>query len=315
MRIVIRYRKIKIMKLYTTLFALLLSTLSIGQQSGELVIFSDDGEKFYAVLNGIYQNYEPETNVRIQDLTDEWYKCKIVSSDNIFTIDKNIAVKMNTTVTYRIIEKNGEYKLRYFTETPKNDYAGPSSGQSHVVYHSTGETPVSMQTTMTTTTSTTTTSGGINNGGESVNVNINVSENGMSTNISAYDGVSTSGTTTTYSETTTVTTTQGGSNAQANMYEACQLDNAGYERLKNSIEGESFSDDKLRVARTAAKNKCLSVQQIKGIARLFSFSDEQLEFTKAAYGNCLNRQNYYEVLEVFTFSSDKDELENYINTH
>ena len=98
-------------------------------------------------------------------------------------------------------------------------------------------------------------------------------------------------------------------------YDRCRMDNGAFYRLKNAIEEESFEDNKLRLAKQAGQNKCMSVYQVKEIAKLFSFSKQQLEFTKAAYGNCLNRSDYYEVLEIFTFSKDKQELENYMNNY
>ncbi len=317
-------QKMNKMKITTTLLAFLLSLSAFAQRSGEVVIFSENGEKFYALLNSVYQNYDPEANVRISDLTQEWYKCKIVSANNIFVIERNLPVKMNTTTTYRIVEKNGTYKLRYFSESPMNNYTQPSSGQTAIVYHSTGHEPNFSQTT-TTTTTTTTSSGGTNpSGGESLNININMNENGMSTNISGHDGMQHSQTTT-YSETTTTTTTSHSGTTQTNVQNnnsmsgfnngSCYLDNAGFQRLKSSIESESFEDDKLRLANGAARNKCMSVQQVIEIAELFSFSDDKLSFTKAAYGNCTNRQDYYEVLGVFTFSDDKEELESYMDSH
>lgn len=90
---------------------------------------------------------------------------------------------------------------------------------------------------------------------------------------------------------------------------------AEFDNLKRAVEHETFSDDKLRVANAAAKNKRMKVSQIKEIARLFTFSSEKLEFTKAAYANCVDKSNYYEVMEVFTFSSDKRALQEYIDAH
>lgn len=315
------------MKILYTIMALALSSLAFAQQKGELVIFSNSGEPFYVIMNGITQNYEPATNVRVQDLTDEWYDCKIVCPNNTFSVQKNVMVKKNMTVTYRLVENEGTHKLRYYSESELTNYASqPNQGsQSVIVFHMTAAAPpVSSQTT-TTTHTTSTTSSGIGDGSESVNINVQVGENGMSTGIVTSDGGM--NTTTTYSETMTVTTTQSTDPYIHNdgMYEehhdhhdnysTCSLDQSGFDRLKKSIEAESFSDDQLRIAKQAAKNKCMSVAQIKEIAQLFSFSSEQLAFTKAAYDTCKNKSDYYEVLEVFDFSKDKEELENYMNSH
>lgn len=112
---------------------------------------------------------------------------------------------------------------------------------------------------------------------------------------------------------------QGGHNDQGvyytgyggNMYNV--MSDQEFIRLKQAIRNESFSDDQLRVAKLAAQNKRMKVSQIKEVARLFTFSKPQLDFAKAAYNNCVDKQNYYEVMDVFTFSSDKRKLEEFIN--
>lgn len=106
----------------------------------------------------------------------------------------------------------------------------------------------------------------------------------------------------------------GNYNGQGNYYGGAKvLSPAEFDNLKRAVEKETFSEDKLRVARVAAQNKNMRVSQIKEIARLFTFSSEQLAFTKLAYANCLDKQNYFEVMEVFTYSSDKRALEEFIN--
>ncbi|OFZ53393.1 MAG: hypothetical protein A3D92_05295 [Bacteroidetes bacterium RIFCSPHIGHO2_02_FULL_44_7] len=313
------------MKLFYCIVALSLSSFASAQSTGELVIFSNNGEPIYLIMNGVYQNYEPATNVRVQALTDEFYNTRVLCPNNTFEIQKNLMIKRGYTSTYRVIEKDGEYKLRFFSESPLETYQNDQAygNQSTIIFHATGDVPTA---TTHTTTTTSTTSGGLNNNGEAVNINIQVGETGMNTGIYVNDGMDMNGgTSTTYSETITTTTTTSGSGGMYYEeqpyhdnhvnYESCRLDAAGFERLKSSIENESFSEDQLRIANQAAKNKCLSVSQIKEIAGLFSFSSEQLSFTKAAYERCQNRSDYYEVLEVFTFSADKKSLEDYINTH
>lgn len=310
------------MKLFYCIVALSLSAFSFAQSTGELVVFTNNGDPIYLIMNGVYQNYEPATNVRVQSLTDEFYNTRILCPNNTFEIQKNLMIKRGYTSTYRVVENDGEYKLRFFSESPLETYHNDqmNGNQSTIVFHATGEVPTAVTHT-TTTTTTSTSNGTMNNNGEAVNINIQVGETGMSTGIYVNDGMEMNGeTTTTYSETITTTTTTSGSggnyqNQQFTNYESCHLDAAGFARLKSSIENESFSDDQLRVANQAARNKCLTVAQIKEISGLFSFSSEQLSFTKAAYDRCQNRNDYYEVLEVFTFSADKEELENYINSH
>ena len=374
------------MKNLLLLFVFFLGIASYGQRSGNVVIYSNTGEKFYVILNGIRQNNTPETNVKIEGLTDQWYSCKVISANNTFTLEKNIGVKPDTVITYRIIEKKGKYKFRFYTETSMG--TAPSNPEQTTITYSpveivetntngggTGSTEVIETTTTTTTTSTemsgnnggstetvtTNTSIGNENGGtETISIDINVNENGMSTNmnVTGTEGTgetinSTTTTTTnggngsTYYEETTTTTTGGGngtstyyeetttttttttttSGTEGNIYQDdemtvtmnnnttnCFMSDTDFQALKTSVANESFPEDQRRVANTAAKSKCMSVAQIKEIAALFSFADDQMSFIKTAYDNCNNKGDYYQLMDVFTFSDDKEELEKFLNS-
>lgn len=382
------------MRNFLLLFTFLLGTMSFGQRSGNVVIYSNTGKKFYVILNGVRQNNTPETNVKVEGLTDQWYGCRIMASDNSFTLEKNIAVKPDTVITYQIIEKKGDYKLRFYSETSMGT-APATSDQTVVIYSpvennsngsgNTGTTEVVETTTVTATTTsgttgtggtvtstgtggnetvttTTTVNGGDGSGTtETVNINISIDENGMGGNVSvnatgtgggtetisttttttgtggnvSYEENSTTtttggnGTTTYYEETTitttTTTTTTTGTN-EGNIYadddmtvtldnsSNCYMSDVDFQNLKKSVQAQSFSDDQLKVANQAAKNKCMSVSQIKEIAEIFSFSEEKMSFVKAAYNNCTNQSDYYLLMEVFEFSADKEELENFLNS-
>ena len=73
------------------------------------------------------------------------------------------------------------------------------------------------------------------------------------------------------------------------------------------------TENKMRVAKQFSKNKCLTVDQIRQVAQLFSFSEDIMEYVKFAYPNCMNKDDYYELMEVFTFSGDKEELERFLD--
>ena len=49
--------------------------------TANLTIFSEDGDKFYLILNGEKYNEEPETNIRVEELPNPYYNCKIIFAD------------------------------------------------------------------------------------------------------------------------------------------------------------------------------------------------------------------------------------------
>jgi hypothetical protein len=379
------------MKHFLPILALFIGLTSFAQSTGDVTVFSNTGDQFYVVLNGIRQNNSPETNVKVTNLNNNWYSCKIISANNNFTLEKNIPVKYDTVMTYQIINKKGKYKLRFYSEAP-NGNATVAPDQTVVTYHATETVdPVTnnsgnttntsdvninngSSTTVTTTTTTNTTSSNngmgtsttINEGttgnGESVSINMNVSETGMNVDINANgmeggtttttsstdlntstttsttsssDGsyyeettttMSTSGDGSTYYEetTTTVTTTTSGTNDKV-LYQDndmtatiepvdCSFSDADADQLVKQIENEAFSDDQQRVANMAAKNKCMNTAQISKIAQSFTFAENQLSFMKTAYDNCTDKSNFYQLMNVLTFSSDKEDLEKFINS-
>jgi hypothetical protein len=88
-----------------------------------------------------------------------------------------------------------------------------------------------------------------------------------------------------------------------------------FEALKNSIRSKSFDSDKLTIAEQAASANHLSAEQVLEIAQLMDFESSKLDLAKYAYGNAVDRNNYYKVNNAFTFSSSIDELADYINSY
>lgn len=313
------------MKHVSTLFILLLfSLLSNAQQNTNLVFFSEQGQQFYVILNGIQQNANPETNVRVTNLIQPYYKVKVKFADGITSdIDKTLNFNPGTETTYSIKSNNkGEIVLRWMSEVPIQEAPRPIGGQNVIVYH---DTPLSTTVTQTTVISNTTTNPGssdqmnvgINvndpvNGGANINMNINVNETGMNTQ--------TQSTTTTYSSTTTTsgnvgTVQQSGyvmpgynGNVGCNGY---PMTDARFNEVVQSIQAKNFDDSKLTMAKQVINTNCMTSSQVKRLMLLFSFEDTRLDLAKYAYGYTYDIGNYYQLNDAFTFESSIDELNTY----
>lgn len=228
-------------KLTAFLAAMTLTIVGFAQQTMNLVIFSDDGQPFYLVINGVRQNVSPETNVRITDLKAEMQRVKaIFSNAGVGDVDGNVMCEFGYECTYRIRKNNkGVYKIQPFGE-PVALSNSTGAGSATVAYHtepwpepkttggtgtvsttgtSTSGTGTSVGTTSTTTTTTTTTSAGgetigtninINDGttGTSENVKVNVSVGGVGLNMDVKINESGTGTSTTTSTGGTTITTK-----------------------------------------------------------------------------------------------------------
>jgi hypothetical protein len=326
------------MKKIYLLATTLIIALSAFAQNSNAVLFTENGERFQVVLNGVIQNTTPSTNVKLTDLIAPNYKMKILFEDkNLGEIDKNLFLEAYAENTFNIKRKsNGEWVIRVLSITPLAQLppAPPSvPNQNVVVYHAT-PIPVAPPTTTTTTTTTT------YNDPMNDNVNINFGINGIGLNMNVNGtgtGTTTSQTTTTYSTTTTTTPTQvyvappptttttvvvqepaqvyvmpGYSGPTGCPYPMSQQDFAG---IKSSIMSKSFENTKLEIAKQVLGQRCMTSAQVSEIIRVFDFEATKLDFAKFAYGRTFDIGNYYMVNDVFDFESSISDLNGYINSY
>lgn len=83
-------------------------------------------------------------------------------------------------------------------------------------------------------------------------------------------------------------------------------------QLKNSIENKSFESSKLQIAKQALAYNYFTSAQVTDLMSVFSFESTRLDFAKSAYARVIDKQNYYLVNDVFSFSSSIQDLNQYI---
>lgn len=326
------------MKTKLLMLALIAFAMRASAQTGNLIVFTEGGEKFSLVLNGVLQNATPETNVKVTDLPGSVdyptaYKMRIIFADaalgtHDFTTGVSSGIERTVTIKKN---KKGEYVQRPISDVPLAQAPPAPPGQVVHVYSTTPPAAATSSTTVSKSTTTTTTTNSSQPAGENVNISmgVNVSETGggMNVNVSGMDATS-SGTTTTTTTRTTTTTTGG------NVYSAppppppaavpgysgpvgcpVPMSQNDFQRLKTTIDSKSFEDSKLTIAKQVLNNNCLVTSQVKEIMLLFSFEASRLDFAKHAYGFTYDIGNYFLVNDAFTFESSIDDLNNYIGSY
>lgn len=332
------------MKKITTLFIALFAIVTAFAQNNNLVVFSEGGERFYLILNGIRQNVKPETNVKVTGLNAANYKAKIIfESQGIPDHDQNVYLMWeaeqgkNMEFTYILKKKKDNYKLAMLSQAPINVDAAPAPNQT-IIVHTTTEQPVipappvnntatTTTTTTTTTAPTTTTTTGTT---DNVSIGMNVNGVGMNMNVNINDGTGMTGTSTstttsstTYSSTvttsgtgtytepapTSTTTTTTSSSACVNP-----MGSSDFAEAKKSISSKSFEDSKITMAKQIIKANCLSTMQVKEIMMLFSFEETKLDLAKFAYNRTTDTNNYYKLNDAFTFETSIEELDKYVES-
>jgi hypothetical protein len=120
-----------------SVFSFLLIQHSIFSQKADVVVFSENSDRFYLFVNGLQQNMEPKPNVKITNLPVSQYKIKVVFEDNSLTqLEKLVYTDAGQEYSYNIKrDKKGELKMVAFSMTEINNSILP--GQYIVVYGST----------------------------------------------------------------------------------------------------------------------------------------------------------------------------------
>lgn len=319
----------KITLMFTAL--LLISTLPLFAQmspTGNLTIFSEDGSKFFLELNGERYNEEAQTNVRIEELPNPYYSCKIIFAEPAKgeLVKKNLMIAdvddIMQDVTYRIkTNKQGKRSLSFYSFVPaEQNMVRPANcpvyryGKPNTMIVDAGGVIVTEQVTV----QQTTTTSGMPVAGVSMNVG------GMGVSVTV-PGTEVAMTTTT----TTSTTTTSSGYSQNNNYRdhdrddrrhdddrerGCRhaMSNSDFEQVKTTLSEISFDDTRLSTAKQIISSNCLNSNQVMSIMKLFSFEESKLDFAKSAYGYCMDQNNYFKVVNAFTFDSSKNELNNYI---
>ncbi len=280
-------------------------------------LFSEEGTPFYLILNGIRQNQNPETNIRVNGLINEYYSAKIVfNNEAIHPVEKKYlqVVDVNNTrgeVTYKITRTNkGKIKLRFFSFTPAPLVIAPPPDVRIIEYNTAPMPEIVFIETTTTTTSTGT--------DEHVGVQINMGGIGIDANININDGNNPNGSTTTTTTTTTTTSTsptgypETGEVIFVEEVRCVPMRRPMFQNALQSIQSKSFSETQLTLAKQIVSVNCLTANQLKQIAQIFDFEDTKLELAKHAYLYCFDPENYWQINDAFDFESTIEELNEYI---
>lgn len=306
-------------KVYVLLTFTLLSISLSSQNTSNLIVFSEDGLKFYLILNGIRQNETAVTNIKVDKLNQPYYSAKIIFEDKTEPVleKKYLPVvdaegSASLEVTYKIKKNNKNVNvLRFFSQVPIAQAAPPSPAIQEIHYNT---VPMPDIFTSIVIQETTTTSG---NG---ANSNVNVNAGGVNVNVNINDPYYNQSTTTTSYTQTTMTSSSGGSgnvnynntNSDNGCGNSYAMSNSNFAAAKQTITKQSFDDTKLTTAKQVIKSNCLSSAQIKELMMLFSFEATRLDLAKFAHERCVDKNNYFLLNDAFQFESSVEELNNSI---
>jgi hypothetical protein len=310
------------------LLAIFFASSTIFAQNGNSTfeIFSEDGDPFVVVMNGVQQNTQAQTNVKIQNLTPAPYKLRIIFQNKelgalndkinldygfhqsyviklkkITSFQKNLKSATNNMAENfsikdsaeanakraQIENENSKYVIKMLSKIPIP--GAPAPVQTQAV------PPPNRNTQVTTTTSvpaqqTTVVQQTTTTTGNSANINTNSNMNGanLSMNINLNGGMNTNAG---YSETTTTTVHSTGGTTQQNVYVM-----PGYSGPTGCPWPMSEGD----------------FAGAKGSIQSKSFEDSKLTMAKQIFDhNCLLSSQVRDIMSIFDFEATRLDFAKY----
>ena len=297
----------------------LLSVMSYSfAQEGSILIAADNAEKMTVVLDGALKNEDPRTQVIIDGVMPGMHKIKVIKHNSgapQVIIEKTIGVEPGTRSYYNVkLNNKNEYVLRLYNAEPymanANNNPVITNNPNTTVVQPNPNVVVEPVNPGNVTMSTNTTLPS-----ENMNMNMTITETGVNFNMN----VNTTGTPGNNPVLITPSTVPQNNVVviPANTAVMCAmptLNPGDFQRAKATISNQSFDDTRATIAKQVIQANCMSVAQIKEILTLFSFEETKLDIAKFAYIYTCDRNKYYEINSVFSFSSSVDELNAHIST-
>ncbi|MBN1339561.1 MAG: DUF4476 domain-containing protein [Bacteroidales bacterium] len=315
------------MKKILALFLFAGFAISLQAQRPKTTFFSEDGHKFWVIMDGSRKNAEPQYRVDNIEMQNDWAQVKIIfENPEIPELEKTIqgvdpdgkpisaiwAIKKNNKGKWILrpsswgelpgepasTVQQQEIPAQQNLPEPANTGNPPPTGNDIPagVSVQTGETGISMEINM-------------QEPAQEINTGINMNvRTDRQTDNQTYGNVNVG------SDLPPVPYEEPAPAKNQPVSSECTeaVNHTGFAEMKENISSASFEETKFSIARQMLNGNCLSSSQVKEIMEIFSFEQTRLDFAKTAYLKTVDKNNYYKVNSAFSFESSVEELNEYI---
>ncbi|MCP9749747.1 DUF4476 domain-containing protein [Ferruginibacter sp. HRS2-29] len=283
-------------KLLCLIAAFFIVFVSFAQKKANMIFFTPNEEKFYLIVNGIQQNAEPMSNVKITDMSSPMvYNVKVRFDDSkLAVINDKVSLEPGTEKSWSIQAKKkknaGENEFVIKTageidldETPSATNFAP---EQVIVYHT---TPLP----------------NINADGVSISMNVNEQSANVSFNV---QGGTTTSTSTSVQTSTTTTNMHGGG------YCRNPMDAISFRQQLERVRSQGTAAGRKIIAEKIAQTNCLTSSQVYELCDAMYMNADKMALAKYSYTRSFDPQNYEEVFKALPTNSMVQELNNYIES-
>ncbi len=295
---------------------------------GSLTVFSQNGDKFFLFLDGVQQNDEARSDIRVQQIPGLYYNAKIVFKNPSLApiIKNNLYISDGEDVlmdaAYRLRrDKTGKPKLNFYSMKTVQQNFIPAPGLFVYNFGNTGliagvSKPASPKKAVASTVK-----GSISNIKiTSVDDKPKASPKPIaSKTVKKPTTISPTVETKPKASVTSVTPkaiyTKEENNATVEDIKKCNgwpMGKADLAAAIKTVEESGKDADKLVTAKELITSNCLLVSQVKEFSTLFKNEKTRLDFVKFAYKYTSDKRNYAELQKLFSLEINKRELIKFI---
>lgn len=97
--------------------------------------------------------------------------------------------------------------------------------------------------------------------------------------------------------------------------EPAAMNDIDFLQLYASVKNESYESDQLSIIEISARYNYFSINQLVRLVELFSFSNGKIEMVRTLYPNVVDKYNAHQLINAFTYSSDKETVKGIIDSN
>ena len=308
------------------IFALLSWCFISFAQTGTVSVYSGKGLKFTVVLNGIDQNEQPSTHVKITDVPEGSYRIKVrfentklgqasrgmfvepgkeykmsVMHKSAATVDHHFDGVQNQMVKTLGNDPNAKannwdvmenYVIRYVS-----DATATSNGSSN------GQVVVFKARTRFSNSANEISESGAGGFGTTSSKSVKPTEVAVATSTLAQAPADAK---------EVETSSKSGSTSSYSSACTAPMDDNTFSATKSGVSAQSSPELKGQVAKQIINAVCMSVEQISGVAGLIPSDAAKLDFIKYGFDYCYDSQNYSSLSSIFETPESVDSFNQFL---
>jgi hypothetical protein len=311
---------------------LFIQTEISAQIVNNLVVFSNEGEKFTLILNGERRNINPETNLKVTGLNLATYKVRVIfENKDLEDLETTLNFfSTNYECVFGLMKKSRrKHTMDYVSQTeinpvpvqdqPKEDNNTNTNTYTNTNTHNNTNSNTNTNSNSNSNSTYTPTKNTSNNSSSNVSLNngnfgVGVNNNG-GVSIKTKEGSVNLGS---HNETTAVINVLGNAISMHKAAEktgcASPMLQTQFEIAKKNVTEAASDSGKVKASNQLIQSNCLLTAQVQEILDLLSNDQTKLEFAMKAYSHTSDLNNYYKLKNSFTSEAYKKDFHTYVES-